>query len=389
MPVDTGGMFVLDRVDSRQGASGWEGHLQHPDGGTTTLGFQAIGDGPQPPDHCDGLAIAFLPLVMRRGGGLHVRGSLTRGAIRNLTEYAEAWASWSPAGFGRVVITADAVLDGLRPPACHEAVCAWSGSLKSTHTLVRHLDALAPGTFRVRAAVRVLGLRPNAASLSDADTLLPSLESLGIEGVPLLAVRTNAATAGAIDREIGPLPLVAAALHMIGGGCSSGLHSRSWPLTAQLRYPRPGVAIQDLLCGDTFAVRADGGAATPPRMVADVGRHRALARVLSDCRDRERHEPPCGRCPACDLLALAFVAWCGDCPLPTLRLAASRVARLPFQDPVVSAEAEGILEDWGRGPASLRTILRLRVGCSRLGIDVWDHWRWVCAALGVSPPWPR
>ena len=387
--VTTGGTFVLDRVDRRQGESGWHGRLRHPDGGTTTCGFQTIGDGPRPPDHCDGLAIALLPMVMRRGGALHVHGSLTRGAIRNLTEYAEAWAMWAPGAFGRVVITADQVLDGLRPPAGHGAVCGWSGSLRSTHTLVRHLDASAPGAFHVRAAVRVLGLRPNDGSTSDADALRAPGEAVGSVGLPLLGVRTDAAAAGAVDPEIGVLPLVAAALHLVGGGCGSGLHGRQWPLDAQLRYPRPGIAIQDLLSGDTFAVRGDGGAATPPRMVVDVMRHRDLAGQLSDCLGREGDEPPCGRCPGCTILALAHAASGLRRPraLPSAPL--SRVVMLPFRDPVVAADAEGLLEDWGRGAGTVRTLLRLRAFCGRLGVDVRDHWRWACSAVGISPPWPR
>jgi len=387
--VVAGDRFVLDRLDLRPGAFGWEGILHHPGGETTQFGFRAGGDAPRPPDHCDGLAIAFLPLVMRRGGRLHVRGSLTRAAVRNLTDYAAAWANWDPHGFGRVVITADELLDRPRAPAGHDAILAWSGGLRSTHTLVRQIDGLAPGGFRVRAAVRVLGLRPAADAPADADGLRVAREAVAAEGVPLLVVQTDAAARQAIDPEIGPLPIVAAALHTLGAGCAAGLHARQWPLRAQLRYPRPGVALPDLLSGDTFAVRADGGAATPPRMLADVSRHPGLVSVLSDCRERDRLSVPCGRCAGCRLLALACAASGARGRQPSPGVSATGIATLPFLDPTVAAAAEGTLEDWGRGAAGWRALLRLRVCVARLAVCGREHWRWACSAAGLIPPWPR
>ena len=347
--------FTLERACVAGDAAGWRGVLHRADAPQLSVQFLPGADAPPPPDVLDGLAIAFLPTVMRAGGSLHVRGPLTRGAVRNLSEYADAWANWRPATFHRVAITAGRVLDLPRLPAGDEALFAWSGGLRSTHTLVRHLDRLVPGAFAVRAAVRVVGLDRDSRAAAGDDARNDGLAALRAVGIGSRVVRTDA---------------------------------RSWHLGAQLRFPRPGPALADLLSGDAFAVRADGGSASPPAMAEAVGRHPALAAVLSDCR-RSRLASPCGRCPECTLLALAFAARGLPVPQSRLRISVLSVARLPLRDPVVAADATAMLEDWGGDRGGWQALLQARVGLNRLAVDVRDHLRWAGAIAGVLPPWPR
>ena len=123
-------------------------------------------------------------------------------------------------------------------------------------------------------------------------------------------------------------------------------------------------------------------------MAEAVGHHPSLAAVLSDCR-RSRLVPPCGRCPECTLLALAFAARGLPVPQSRLRISALSVARLPLRDPVVAADATATLEDWGGDRGGWQKLLQARVGLNRLAIDVRDHLRWAGAIAGVLPPWPR
>lgn len=307
---------------------GMRGVLEHADGRTTTLELVHDGD---PPDVVDGMVAGMLPAVMRIGGTLQVRGAMTRGAVRNLTEYTEAWASWAPDRFHRVQIDAATVLDGRRAPADHTAIVAWSGGLRSAHTLVRHLDGLVPFPFTVRAVLHVAGLA--------TDVTLPALD------MPSIVVRTNAVAAGLVDPEIGVLPIVAAALHAAAGGCAVGLHARRWLFAAQRRYPRPEPVLPDLLCGDGFVVRADGGTTSPPRMLADVRRHPALAAVIV---------PP---------------------------------KRAALRDPIAAADAEATLADWPGGGGRRR--LAARVVFDRAVTDARDALRWLGSAAGLRRPWPR
>ena len=380
-----------------EGAQGWGGILSWPDRRRSELWIRPL---PPPvtasPTTSDGLVAAVLPMVMRRGGVLRVRGAVTRGALRNLTELAEAWADWGPGRFHRVTLEVDRILDG--SPAVPDggpagapagAIVAWSRSLRSTHTLVRHLDALAPGHFDVLAVVRILGLSRRDTSGEDS-ALDGARRALHAAGVSLVTVETNAASAGLVDPEIGALPVVAAVLHALGPavGCAVGLHGRSWPFVAQLRYPRPGPVLQDLLSGDHFSFRADGGATAPPQMAAAILRHPALAAAVSGCRRRSRQTSPCGRCPACALTALAFVAAGAAPPRPELRLGLARLATLPFSDPVVAADAEATLALWPDG-GLLRRTLSGRAAVARGATVARDHLRWLASAAGLRAPWPR
>ena len=119
--------FLLERVDLPGGTAGWQGMLHRAGTSPVSVCFLTDGKRAGPPELLDGLAIALLPTAMRVGGCLHVRGPMTRGALRNLTEYAEAWANWRPTAFRPVTITADRVIDGLRPPGNGDALFAWSG----------------------------------------------------------------------------------------------------------------------------------------------------------------------------------------------------------------------------------------------------------------------
>ena len=371
--------FVLDVTDAD--GAGWRGQLRRPDGSVSTLRLQPPPGTPRPAVH-DGLVVAILPAAMRTGGTLRVRGALTRGALRNLTEYAEAWANWGPDRFHHVTLAPDAIVDGHAPASGHDAVFAWSGSLRSTHTLVRHRDGLVPGAFGVRAALRVEGLRPGD------DTSERVRQALAPDGVPLLTVRTNAAAAGFVDPEIGALPIVAGALHLVGAGATAGFHARSWSFAAQMRYPRPGPALQDLLSGDGFTVRADGGATSPPRMAADVLRHPSLAAGLSDCHRVPRAAAPCGRCGDCTLTALAFAAL-GAPPPHGRRVRRWRVAALALVDPVRAADAAATLADWPPDDSTLRAALATRTALGRVATDLRDTARWFGSAAGLRAPWPR
>ena len=346
--------FVLERAAVTADAAGWQGVLHRPDGRTASVRFLTGEDASPPPDSLDGLAIAFLPTVMRAGGRLHVRGPVTRGALRNLTEYAESWANWRPNTFHPVAITADTVLDMPRRQSSGDALFAWSGGLRSTHTLVRHLDRLVPGAMDVRAVLRVTGMHRDDRGVAAADA--------GDD---------------------------AARAHAVSGQCTAGLHARSWHLGAQLRFPRPGPALADLLSGDAFAVRADGGSAAAPVMAEEVGRHPALAAVLSDCRRRPHHALPCGTCPECTLMTLAFAARGRPLPRSSLRLTVPGVVGLPFGDPAVAADALATLDAWAGDRGGWQALLRTRAGLNRMAIDVRDHLRWAGAITGLLPPWPR
>ena len=339
----------------------WGARLHEPGGSTRRLHFH-LPEGSTEPLAADGLVAAFLPHVMRIGGALHVAGALTRTALTNLVVFSESWANWRPDRYHRVSLSADQVVDTV-PGSSPEAIVAWSGSLLSTHTLVRHLDHRVPGAFTLRAVVRVSGL-----GNAEPDAVIAHA-ALAQDNLPLRLVHVEGAD-GLVDPFIGKLPVVAAALHACAGSAGQALHARLWPVTAQLYYPRPGPFLPDVFSGGHLAVRADGGSATPARMAREIARHPALVAILPNDRGT----------------SLAFQAAGLALPPACRRLRGPELLVHGFGGPIAAAEAAGAALDWqGRWP------LALRAGCAsvRFAIQARSIARWLGAAAGLRPAWPR
>ncbi len=356
--------------------SGWSACLALPDGTTRTIEIEPLNFSVAPPASFDGWAAAALPAVMRAGGELRVAGPMSRGAIRNLTEYAEAWAAWRPGRFRRVEILADEVLD---PPPIppRSAVVAWSGSLRSTHVLWRRRAAAPDRDLQLKAALRVAGLSKDDRP-PDADAAAPGL------GAPLWVMRTNAGAGDWMDPEIGALPLVAAALQLACDDRAAGVHARRGPIAARMRYPRPGPDLPDLFSGGFRQVWAEGGGCSPVRMARDLAAAPDLAARVSDCARVPRHAPPCGRCAGCALVAVAFhAAGCAR------RASARTGRRIALRDPRHAAELEILLADWRDDADPLRRVLAARQRRSKSLARLAELVRWLRAASGLGPVWPR
>lgn len=337
------------------------------------------------PSVLDGLVAAALPFVMQGGGHLRVEGTLSRGALRGYTEFAEAWNNWNPRRFKRLRIHADAISNDGRYTGSHRAIAAWSGSLRSTHTLINHAKQLVPGAYPLMGAMRVIGLHPD----DDAVKQEAVRSSLAAFGLPLYVVRVRSDMPWVMDREIGALPWIASALHAVAGGRAIGLHARSRRCTATIRYPRPGPDLFDFLSGDAQPIRADGGAATPTKIARDLAKYPELAALVSNCHRNPRHQPPCGQCADCLLAGLAVYGGGMPQPFPIRRPGHFSVATLPFRNPVHVDDAISILSDWYADDEGLKNTLSNR--CRRYHITdrFQEASRWLGSMVGLHPVWPR
>ena len=382
MPVETK-RSVLEVEEL--GTRGWKTHLVRAQGDTVRLELRSLSGDLSVPGVLDGLVAAALPFAMTDQATLFVNGPLTRGALRNFTEFTEAWHSWNPTRFHRLHILAATIVDGRSYRGPHQAVAAWSGSLRSTHTLIRHATGTLPGAFALHAALRVIGLHPG----DEATGLEPARRALAALGLPLSSVQVHTDAPHIMDPEIGALPWIAAALHAVAGGERIGLHARSRRCTATQRYPRPGPDLPDCLSGDTQPVRADGGAVSPPRMARDLQPHPALTALLSDCHRNPRHQPPCGTCPNCTLLKLAFSAT--DFPPPSRFQQPSclKIATLPMGNPVWADDAGSILNDWATRSSARKRALAARCAIADKAARAGETARWLAAIIGRHRPWPR
>ena len=363
-------MAIPETVELRveEAGAGWRARVNSPGGECKSIELQWDG---RPPEVLDGLAAAVLPWAMRHGGRLRVHGPMTRGALRGLTEFGNAWARWAPKSLSRVELLADEIRVG-RPAVGSGALVAWSGSLASTHTVVRHLDRDGAGSLGIAGVLRIVGLRRgDDAGLDEARRAAESV------GKPLIVARTNAGEIGLIDPIIGRLPMVAAALHAAGAGYSCGLHARGWLMEAHRRFPQPGLALPDLLGGDELAVRGDGGFVAPSVQAGEVARYPAFLAAMRETVGRR------GRSERA-MVALALGA--GGAPQ---RATIGQVLALRMGDSIVAADAEATAGHWMGGGWGARTALRGRVAGRQVANVMRDYARWMQAALRVRPLWPR
>jgi hypothetical protein len=353
------------------------------------ISFESLGRRLETPEHLDGFIAVLLPALIRADGNVHVAGTLTREVVRNLIDASEGWENWNVDHYRALRISADCIIDPPVPTLSPRAAFAWSGSLRSTHTLVRHYARSVPGAVQVARIVHVIGLQGDARTVS-TDAIAAEVNKHAERlGATAECVVTNAHEVGLVETEMGVLPVIAAALHLTATDLKLGFHARRWPFSAQLRYPRPEPAFPDVFCGSRMLIRADGGTTTPTQMVREVREHAPfLLAAISGCSERPRFTSPCGACSGCIITSLAFAA-AGTShhalPPPT----AFKVARLQWSDPIVAAEATEIASDWSTPGSRLHLALCRRVERDRANAASVEVRRWLASATGLGPIWPR
>jgi len=372
------------KVES-MGPQGWRVQLTGSRGAAVHLELRSDDVALDVPPVFDGLVAAALPFVLQDGGTLHVEGTLSRGALRGFTEFAEAWNSWNPRRFQRLLVEADVVSDAYTYKGSHRAIAAWSGSLRSTHTLINHARQLIPGAYPLAGALRVIGLHPG----DEGSKLEAVRSSLAAFGLPLYVVRVGTDAPWIVDPEIGLLPWIASALHAVAGGRVIGLHARSRRCTTTVRYPRPGPDLFDFLSGDAQPIRADGGSATPTRMVRDLAPYPALEAMVSNCHRTPRHQLPCGKCTDCILAVLAMIGGGKPPSIAFGRPGRFRVATLPLRNPVHIDDAVSILNDWCSDDEELKKTLSNRCRRYHYADRCREMSRWLGSMVGLHPVWPR
>ncbi len=354
-----------------------------------SISFESLARRLETPEHLDGFMAVLLPALIRADGNVHVAGTLTREIVRNLIDASEGWENWNGDRYRALRISADRIIDPPQPTLSPRAAFAWSGSLRSTHTLVRHYARSVPGAVRVARIVHVIGLQGDARTVS-TDAIAAEVKRHAERlGATAECVVTNAHEVGLVEAAMGVLPVVAAALHFTATDLKLAFHARRWPFSAQLRYPRPEPAFPDVFCGSRMLIRADGGAITPTQMVREVRKHAPfLLAAISGCSERPRFTSPCGACSGCIITSLAFAA-AGTShdalPPPT----AFEVARLQWSDPIVAAEATEIASDWSTPGSRVHLALRRLVERDHTKAASAEVRRWLASATGLGPIWPR
>lgn len=359
-------------------ADGWTIVADGRDGAQRMQLRQPDRDRPLPPV-LDAAAFCVLPLAMHARQALHVDGPLTRSALRNLRELSEAFANWDSDRFAAVEVSCETVVDDA-PPSGRSCIAAWSGDLRSSFAATGGEDAAALAGYRPDTAVHVLGL---GHPPPDRDAMRRIVDAFREAGVDLVMVSTDAASSGFLDPVIGALPVVAAALHLVGDGrAAMAVHAEASAMRAQLirprRHPTPG----DQFSGDRIDVASVGGTASLPHMAGWLAQQPHLRPLLAGCRATGFREPRCGRCGDCRRTDLGLLG-------AGLGQAGGRAAwAFDPNDPDMETEGILALADW-RGPRLAKW--RLAAGLVRAEIRraKRDRAIWQSAMRGEAEPWPR
>jgi len=370
--------------DSRLGAV-----LARPGSQPINVWFESLARPLDMPENLDGFITLMLPALIRADNAVHVAGTLTRDIVRNLTDLSEGWEDWNADRYSALSISADHIIDPPVSTFSKRAAFAWSGSLRSTHTLVRHFARRVPASVRVARIVHVIGLQGDAGAISAEAIAAEVTNRADRIDAPVECVRTNLRDVVSGEAEMGVLHVVAAALHLTARDLTLAFHARRWPFSAQLRYPRPEPAFPDVFSGSRLLVRADGGTTTPTQMVREVREHAPfLLDAISGCTMRPRFTSPCGACSGCIITSLAFAA--ASIPHPALPTpTASDIERLQWDDPTVATEATEIASDWPKPGSRLHRTLCRRVERDRASVTRTEIRRWLASAAGIGPIWPR
>ena len=135
-----------------------------------SVSFESLARSLETPEDLDGFLAVVLPALLRADGAVHVAGTVTREIVRNLIDASEGWKDWNADRYRALRISADRIIDPPAPTLSPRAAFAWSGSLRSTHTLVRHYARNVPGV-QVARIVHVIGLQGDARTVS-ADAIV-------------------------------------------------------------------------------------------------------------------------------------------------------------------------------------------------------------------------
>jgi hypothetical protein len=254
---------------------------------------------------CDPFVLGLLFSMMKTPADVRVHGQVSPSLLRNLVEFQDAWATWKPDKYHRLLITAD--LEKEQPRAKgDEAILGFSGGADSAYTAWRHRTGRAGRQGRnLVAGVMLHGfdipLEEEKAFAGAAANASLMLASLGMELIP---VATNFREMGA-TWEDSFAACVASTLMLLQGKYRTGLIAGSYDYSA-LIFPWGSNPITDgLMSSDSFRIIHDGAALDKMAKIKAIQEWPEALKYLRVCLDG-RFAHNCCRCAKCMKIILLF-----------------------------------------------------------------------------------
>lgn len=258
----------------------------------------------------DPFALLLAPLALVRGEALHIEGPVSGSLLRHLDEAMRALVRTGglpdPAGHGTVAVSAAEVVEE-RPGAIDLAVCAATGGVDSTFTVLRHTRLLEPPA---RLAIdRLVFAHGFDVPLADEDGFrraVANVKAIGaLAGVDVITAATNYRHL-LPDWEMVHGAAVSAVLHATRGAAGVGLVASSAPYHDPVIPWGSAPYLDHLYSSASFEIAHDGAAADRVEKIEALAGWPEVVPHLKFCWAGSDPAVNCGRCPKCILTGIFF-----------------------------------------------------------------------------------
>lgn len=266
-------------------------------------------------DDCDSYLLATLMDAMKEGRRLHIKGSVSKSLLSNLTEYQSAWHKWLPQQYSIIEIHADQHRSDAPPIA--GAVCAFSGGVDATFSVWRHHNKnCGHRTQNINFCTLVHGfdipLQEKSAFQKASARAQATLTDLQIT---LFPVATNYREIATASWEHCCASALVAALSNLKHSAGTCIIGSSDPYNA-LIIPWGSNPITDhLLSSNSFIVMHDGASHNRNEKVSEISEWKEGVANLRVCWEGDIKDANCGICEKCVRTKLNFLA--AGKPLPS------------------------------------------------------------------------
>jgi hypothetical protein len=257
-------------------------------------------------ENADPFVVGFLFEMMRFGGNVHVRGSVSPSLLRNLEEFAVVWRMWAPDLYRPMTITADVEQE---PPqtGAGRTIMAFSGGLDSCCSAWNHhTRAMGRRTRTISAGVFVHGFDIPVSDVATFERALKkNVEIASSIGMELIPVGTN-------FRELDCKWMdahgaaIAASLMLWSRHFDSGLIAASAPYDVPVERLGSTPLTDRLLSSRKFEIVHDGAEFGRPERARVVSHWPEGLRNLRVCWAGQRLYENCCRCEKCIRTILEF-----------------------------------------------------------------------------------
>lgn len=301
----------------------------------------------------DDLAVwMFLPIAMKCGKNLHIKGTIDPVVARNAEKLSYIWAMWVPGLYSPIKVTANHCMPTAPVQERASEVILFSGGIDSTHAMIKRGKA---GNGNL--AVTVHGMDYKARDDARFESLmakgLPLIQDLAYESA---SVKTNAA------EYVAPLSyshgfLLASILFLFSGHFKKGVIASdcTWEQDMLISPWGSNHVTNEYFASENFKLETAEANLSRIQKISAISAHPVALNSVSFCKNYKSRPDNCGQCTKCIRTKTMFIAELGSCPpiFHVTELTEEQVASITlekksdfmfFFDVVLSARANGNLE---------------------------------------------